>query len=88
MLQCFTVLQSLLSDCCVTALQPGGGGGALVFEVGYHQRKKNHISRVVFQDKAIYARTSFRVAKTCKIGKKGVFLSILTSFGKDMTDKL
>ena len=36
----------------------------------------------------MYARTSFRGAKTCKTGKKGVFLAILTSFGKGMTDKL
>ena len=36
----------------------------------------------------MYVRTSFRGAKTCKIGKKGVFLVILTNFGKDMTDKL
>ena len=63
-------------------------GGPLVFEVGYHPRKKIHVIRVVFQDKAMYARTSFRGAKTCKIGKKGVFLAILTSFGKDMADKL
>ena len=63
-------------------------GGALVFEVGYHPRKKIHVIRVVFQDKAMYARTSFRGAKTCKIGKKGVFLAILTSLGKDMADKL
>ena len=35
----------------------------------------------------MYARTSFRGAKTCKIGKKGVFLVILTNFGMDMTDK-
>ena len=66
---------------------PGGGGGALAFEVGYH-RKKIHVIRVVFQDKAMYVRTSFRGVKTCKIGKKGVFLVILTNFGKDMTDKL
>ena len=58
------------------------GGGALVFEVGYHPRKQIHVIRVVFQDKAMYARTSFRGAKTCKIGKKGVFLAILTSFEK------
>ena len=57
------------------------GGGALVSEVGYHLlRKKNHVIRVVFQDKAMYARTSFRGAKTCKIGKKGMFLVILTNF--------
>ena len=30
--------------------------GALVFEVGYHPRKKIHVIRVVFQDKAIYER--------------------------------
>ena len=34
----------------------------------------------------MYACTSFRGAKTCKIGK-GVFLVIMTIFGKDMTDK-
>ena len=51
-----------------------GGGGPLVFEVGYHLRKKIHVIRVVFQDQAMYARTSFRGAKTCKIGKKGMFL--------------
>ena len=50
--------------------------------------KKIHVIRVVFQDKAMYARTLFRGAKTHKIGKKGVFLAILTGFGKDMMDKL
>ena len=52
-----------------------GGGGPLVSEVGYHLRKKIHVIRVVFQDKAMYARTSFRGAKMCKIGKKGMFWS-------------
>ena len=34
------------------------------------------------------AHTSFRGAKTYKIGKKkGVFLVLLTNLGKDMTDK-
>ena len=51
------------------------GGGAPVFEVGYHPRKKNHVIRVVFQDQAMYARTSFRGAKTCKIRKKVCFWS-------------
>ena len=51
-------------------------GGPLVFEVGYHPRKKIHVIRVVFQDQAMYVRTSFRGAKTCKIGKKGMFLVI------------
>ena len=63
-------------------------GGPLVSEVGYHPRKKIHVIRVVFQDKAMYARTSFRGAKTCKIGKKGVFLVILTNFWMDITLKL
>ena len=63
-------------------------GGPLVSEVGYHPRKKIHVIRVVFQDKAMYARTSFRGAKTCKIGKKGMFLVILTNFWMDMTLKL
>ena len=44
-------------------------GRALVFEAEYHPRKeKNHI-RVVFQDQAMYARTSLRGANACKIGK-------------------
>ena len=64
------------------------GGGPLVFEVGYHPRKKIHVIRVVFQDQAMYARTSFRGAKTCKIGKKGMFLVILTNSGMDMMLKL
>ena len=64
-------------------------GGPLVSEVGYHPRKKKiHVIRVVFQDQAMYARISFRGAKTCKIRKKGMFLVILTNFGMDMTLKL
>ena len=35
----------------------------------------------------MYAHTSFRGAKTCKIGKTGVFLVILTNFGKNMMEK-
>ena len=66
----------------------GVPGGPVVFEVGYHPRKKIHVIRVVFQDQAMYARTLFRGAKTCKIGKKGAFLVTLTNFGKDRTDKL
>ena len=62
--------------------------GPLVFEVGYHPRKKIHVIRVVFQDQAMYAHTSFRGAKMCEIGKKGMFLVILTNFELDMTHKL
>ena len=44
---------------------------------GYQARPKINVIRVVFQDQALYARTSFRGAKTCKIEKKrGVFLVI------------
>ena len=52
------------------------GGGALECQRGYQAHPKIHVIRVVFQDQALYARTSFRGAKTCKIGKKGVFLVI------------
>ena len=55
---------------------------------GYQARPKIHVIRVVFQDQALYVRTSYRGAKTCKIGKKGVFLVIWTNFGKDMMGKL
>ena len=61
-------------------------------EVRYHPRKKkkkNHGISVVFQDQAMYARTSFWGAKACKIGrKKSMFLVIMTNFGKDMMHKL
>ena len=50
-------------------------GGPLVFEVGYHPRKTIHVIRVVFQDQAMYARTSFRGAKTGKIEKRVCFWS-------------
>ena len=36
----------------------------------------------------MYARTSFRDAKTCKIRKKGMFLVILTNFDKDMNTQI
>ena len=37
---------------------------------GYWAHPKSHIIRVVFQDQAMYERSSFRGAKTCKNGKK------------------
>ena len=61
---------------CVTL----GGGETLVFEVGYHPRK--NVIRVVFQDQAMYARTSFRSAKTCKIGKQGCVFGHIDKFWK------
>ena len=49
---------------------------------GYQAHPKIHVIRVVFQDQALYVCTSLWGAKTCKIGKKGVFLVIQTNFGK------
>ena len=74
------------------------GGGALVFEVGYHPRKKkkikNHVITVVFHDKRC-THVSFRGVKTSNKKKKkkkkkklGVFLVIIvTNFGKDKLRK-
>ena len=49
---------------------------------GYQARPKIHIIRVVFQDQALYARTAFRGAKMCKIGKKGCVLGHIDKFWK------
>ena len=65
-----------------------GGGGHLYLKLDIIRVKKIHVIRVVFQDQAMYARTSFRGAKTCKIGKKGCDFGHMTNFGKDMMDKL
>ena len=48
-------------------------GGPLVFKGGYHSRVKKHGKRVVFQGEARAARPVFRVSKTAKIKKKGMF---------------
>ena len=63
-------------------------GGPLECQGGYQARPKIHVIRVVFQDQALYARTSFRGAKTCKIGKKGCVFGHLDTFWKGHTDKL
>ena len=67
-----------------------GGGGHLYLKLDIIRvKKKNHVIRVVFQDQAMYARTSFRGAKTRKIGKKKWYVfGHMTNFGKNMTDKL
>ena len=57
-------------------------GGHLYLKLDIILVKKIHVIRVVFQDHAMYARTSFRGAKMSKIGKKGVFLVILTNYWK------
>ena len=48
-----------------TIMLARGGGHSNV--KGYQTRPKIHLIRVVFQDQALYARTSFRGAKTCKM---------------------
>ena len=50
---------------------------------GNQARPKIHVIRVVFQDQAMYTRISFRGAKTCKIGKKSVFLVIIDKIWKE-----
>ena len=69
----------------MTTIRPSNlfrGGGALVFEVGYHPRKKNHVIRVVFQDQVMYARTLFRGAKHAKLEKKGYAFGHIDKFWK------
>ena len=44
--------------------------GATQMSRGYQARPKIHVIRVVFQDQALYAHTSFRSAKTCKLEKR------------------
>ena len=66
----------------------GGGGGRLVFEVGYHPRKNIHVIRLVFRDQAMYSRTSFRGAKTCKIGKKKVCFWSYDKFWKGHDEQI
>ena len=63
-------------------LSPRGGGGTRMSK-GYQAHPKIHVIRVVFQDQALYACTSFRGAKTCKIGKKGVFFGHIDKFWKE-----
>ena len=50
---------------------------------GYQARPKIHVIMVVFQDQALYARTSFRGAKTCKIRKKGCVFGHIDKFWKE-----
>ena len=44
-------------------------GGHLYLKLDIILIKESHVIRVVFRDQAMYAHTSFRGAKTCKIGK-------------------
>ena len=68
-----------------------GGGrplGATRMSRGYQVRPKIHVIRVVFQDQALYARTSFRGAKTCKIGKKGCVFGHIDKFWKELNRQI
>ena len=57
--------------------------GATRMSRGYQARPKIHVIRVVFQDQAMYARTSFMGAKMCKIGgKKRCFYGHIDKFWK------
>ena len=56
-------------------MQGPGGGGALECQGGYQACPKIQVIRVDFQSQALYTRTSFRGAKTCKIGKRVCFWS-------------
>ena len=64
------------------------GGGATRMSRGYQASPKIHVIRVVFQDQALYACTSFRGAKTCKSGKKGVFFGHIHKFWKEHDRKI
>ena len=57
-------------------------GGHLYLKLDIILVKKIHVIRVVFQDQAMYARTSFRGAKTSKFWKKGVFFGYGHKFWK------
>ena len=58
-------------------------GGTLKFQGGYQARPKIHVIRVVFQNQALYTRTSLRDTKTCKIGKKGCVFGHIDKFWKE-----
>ena len=61
----------------------GWGWGHLYLKLDLFLVKKNPVIRVVFQDQAMYTRTSFRGAKTCKIGKKGCVFGHIDKFWKE-----
>ena len=50
---------------------------------GVSGSSKIHIIRVVLQDQALYARTSFRGAKTCKYWGKGCVSGHIDKFWKE-----
>ena len=67
--------------CSLCNLTGGGGGVALDCQVGYQAHPKIHIIRVIFQDQAMYARTSFRV-QNVQNWKKGCVFGHIDKFWK------
>ena len=57
-------------------------GGPLEYQGGYQARPKIHVIRVVFQDQALYVRTSFRGEKNVQNWKKGCIFGHLDKFWK------
>ena len=70
------VFGDFIFDNVINPILLPGRGRPLECQGGYQARPKIHVIRVVFQDQALYARTSFRGAKTYIIGNKGVLLVI------------
>ena len=62
------------------------GAGNLYFKLEIILVREIHAIRVAFQDLAMYASISFRGAKASEIWKKGVFLVMVTNFGKDVME--
>ena len=61
------------------------GGGAFVFEVGYHPRKKKKkitLLGFIFQDQAMYTRTLFKGCKNVQIWKKECVFGHIDKFWK------
>ena len=61
---------------------PGGRGGWARMSRGYQARPKIHVIRVVFQDQAVYVRTSLRGCKNMQNWKKGCVLGHIDKFWK------
>ena len=68
-------MQNAYSECTLNDVCPQacGGGGHLYLKLDIILVKKNHVIRLVFQDQAMYVRTSFRGVKTGKMGGGGIF---------------
>ena len=74
-------IECLYSPCTLKRERVGGGHSNV--KGGIRRRPKIHVIRVVLQDQALYAHTSFRGAKMCKIGKKGRVFGHIDKFWKE-----